>query len=370
MRKLTHAPVNQKEYAPSSDHVSLVSSAAGAKPTPEGNEVFQLWLEAESKKSVDPLKPHSALPYASIWNSWLKYLASNLVMVSKGPEVRSLTWQEARPEHVSQFLRPRAGQKAAHNPGRQLSEVTRRRYWRVLDRVYLFASTRGWIVENPAEELSVAETPPVSPQLGHVLPAEVWAALPSCFPNGDSMNELRDRAILSLLYELALAPEEIRHMRPADIGFDESSPNQSPRPFTLRIEGKRQHQSRVLLIPDASGRALQHWIKWREESDRASRSEWMFVSNRGTPLAISVLFSAVSACVLRAGKMVSQETAQALPKRVGPQVLRNTAITQLLRSGRTPAEVVNFIGIKNEKGLQRLLQSMTAPSAPGKGQTA
>lgn len=341
----------------SSDHVSLVTASRRVGIAPDGMQLFETWLASESSKPTDPLKPQSAGPYLSIWTSWLKYLAANLVMEEKGKDVRSLQWHEARPEHVTQFLRPRAGQKAAHNPERQLSEVTRRRYWRVLDRLYSFAHGRGWIAENPTVEMSVAETPAVTPQLGHVLPAAVWSALPSCFPEGDSMYDVRDRAILSLLYELALAPEEIRHMQPKDIGFDDSTPARGSIPFTVRIEGKREHQKRVLLIPQASQRALQKWIQWRVENDPARRSEWLFVSNRGTPLATSVLFSAVSACVLRAGNKISAETAHALPKRIGPQVLRNTAITQLLKSGMSPGAVVSFIGIKNEKGLRRLLQA-------------
>ncbi|MFN9471187.1 hypothetical protein [Acidovorax sp.] len=166
---------------------------------PEGTTLFELWLAKETSKLQDPLGAASSAPYLAIWQSWLKHLSSVLLVVDRGNSVRTLLWHEAGREHVVQFLQPRAGQKSAHNPARPLSEVTRRRYWRVLERIYASALSNNWIVENPVSALSEAETPAVSLQLGHVLPDPIWQALPSCFPAGDSMYEIRDREILFII---------------------------------------------------------------------------------------------------------------------------------------------------------------------------
>ncbi len=321
---------------------------------PNGALLFEHWVVNESGKRNDPLTSAASGPYLAIWTAWLKHLSAIDVVVNDGHEVRTLQWQQARPEHVMQFLRPRDGQKAAHNPGRALSEVTRRRYWRVLDRIYGFALVRGWILASPVAELPDNSTPKASPQLGHVLPERVWLVLPNHFPHGDTMYEVRDRAILFLLYELALAPEEIRNLRPSDVAFDESSPSLGLVPVSIKIDGKREHQQRVLLLPGNSSQSLQSWLAWRQAHRKSAESEWLFVSNRGGQMAISVLFSAVAESVVRAGKVYASQQGQDLPKRVGPQVLRNTAIVQFLKNGMSKAEVVNFIGIKNDKGLRRL----------------
>lgn len=320
-------------------------------PLPDGKALFQMWLEKESTKASDPLKISSAAPYLAIWDSWLKHLSVVLLVTDNGQSIRPLAWHEATREHVVQFLQPRAGQKAAHNPARSISEVTRRRYWRVLDRVYSFAFAKEWIAENPAAELSIDEKPTPSSQLGHILPDSIWYALPSCFPTGDSMYEIRDRAVLFLLYELALAPEEVRHLRPEDITFNGTDAFQDPMPFSVHIQGRRAFQSRTLLLSREPSQALQRWLHWRSHNARAASSEWLFVSNRGTALAISVLFSAVSACVIVASRCAApgQE-----PKRVGPQVLRNTFIVHMLRKGHPEIEVVHFVGLKSPKGLRRL----------------
>lgn len=321
---------------------------------PKGSEVFERWIEHESKKRSDPLTQAAAQPYLAIWSAWLKFLDS-IEIATGGREVsRPMRWSEARNEHVLQFLRPRAGQKAAHNPGRALSEVTRRRYWRVLDRIYGFAVLQSWIDASPVADIPESSTPKVSAQLGHVLPERVWQLLPNHFPIGDTMYDVRDRAILFLLYELALAPEELRNLRPIDITFDEGAPSNGLVPASIRIDGKREHQRRVLLLPPGSSRSLKNWLEWRGAHQKSSESEWLFMSNRGSQMAISVLFSAVAETVVKAGKDYADQEGQGLPKRVGPQVIRNTAIAQLLRKGMPPTEVVNFIGIKNDKGLQRL----------------
>jgi site-specific recombinase XerD len=304
-----------------------------------------------------PLQLKSAGPYQAIWESWLKDLSSVLLVSENGSSIRTLAWHQAKREHVVQFLQPRAGQKASHNPARSISEVTRRRYWRVLERVYSFALAQKWITENPASELSIEEKPAPSSQLGHVLSDPIWHALPSFFPSGESMYEIRDRAVLLLLYELALAPEEVRHLRPEDITFNGTDASQGPTPFSLHIQGKRANQSRTLLLSLGLSQALRRWLEWRSHSAKAASSEWLFVSNRGTALAVSVLFSAVSACVMAASRGASpgQE-----PKRVGPQVLRNTFIVHMLNRGHPEVEVIQFVGIKSPKGLRRLVQAVNA----------
>src|SRR2546429_8332588 len=99
---------------------------------------------------------------------------------------------------------PREGQLSAPHPGRRISEVTRRRYWRLLERIYDHALDHGWVSANPAAGLAPQERPPAEDGQGHCLPAPLWNALPRHIPMADGFQSARDRAILLLLYELAL----------------------------------------------------------------------------------------------------------------------------------------------------------------------
>ncbi|MFW9272972.1 hypothetical protein ACN9O0_12875, partial [Glaesserella parasuis] len=86
---------------------------------------------------------------------------------------------------VQNFLRPREGQLSGHQPGRRISEVTRRRYWRLLERIYDHALDHGWVSANPAAGLAPQERPPAEDGQGHCLPAPLWNALPRHIPTAD-----------------------------------------------------------------------------------------------------------------------------------------------------------------------------------------
>ena len=90
---------------------------------------------------------------------------------------QSLHWLDARPVDVLDFLKPRAGMRANHQPERQLSEVTRRRYWRMLERLYGFAVVKGWVAENPATMMGESDQPDLPPPTGtHPVTAPVEGA--------------------------------------------------------------------------------------------------------------------------------------------------------------------------------------------------
>ena len=72
---------------------------------------------------------------------------------------KARAWQQATAVDVQNFLRPREGQLSGHQPGRRISEVTRRRYWRLLERIYDHALDHGWVSANPAAGLAPQERP-------------------------------------------------------------------------------------------------------------------------------------------------------------------------------------------------------------------
>ncbi len=228
----------------------------------DGVEGFRLWAQARAESPRDPLKPQSNAPYQAVWNAWLRFLAQRSVLVDGLPQ--SLHWLDARPVDVLDFLKPRAGLRANHQPERQLSEVTRRRYWRMLERLYGFAVVNGWVAENPATMMGESDQPDLAPQLGHILPPALWKELPRHFPEGNTLVECRDRAVLHLLYTLALTPEEIRTLKPSDITVhDVLLVKEVHAKQFLQVDGPRQAQKRKLPLPDECSGALQAWLSAR-----------------------------------------------------------------------------------------------------------
>lgn len=316
---------------------------------PDGKRVFDLWLEKASKDARDPLKVESAAPYRDIWNAWLeKVQPQGVAALGMVPAGSAPAWSTATAVQLASFLAPRDVEKSGHNK-HELSMVTRRRYYQVLVRIYDFAMTQGWVQIHPAQGLEDSEKPKAGDQRGQILPPGVWEQLPACFPDGDTDYDARDRAVLTLLYELALAPEEIRLLRPSDLTSGDGGP------YVLKILGKRPNQERKFPLSPEAQSALHVWLGRRAAHGRLSESEWLFPSRRGQQMPISTLFTLVSEAVKAAAlRLGIQDRADGL-MRVGPQVLRNTAIVRMVRSGIYPTEfIVDYLGLKSEKGLDRL----------------
>ncbi len=321
----------------------------------DGVEGFRLWAQARAESPRDPLKPQSNAPYQAVWNAWLRFLAQRSVLVDGLPQ--SLHWLDARPVDVLDFLKPRAGLRANHQPERQLSEVTRRRYWRMLERLYGFAVVNGWVAENPATMMGESDQPDLAPQLGHILPPALWKELPRHFPEGNTLVECRDRAVLHLLYTLALTPEEIRTLKPSDITVhDVLLVKEVHAKQFLQVDGPRQAQKRKLPLPDECSDALQAWLSARGQHKPSSASPALLCAMTGEALSTSALFHLVSKVVLAANDALAKkgDVQTWMPERVGPQVLRNTAIVHWLNDGVPEKEVVRRVGLKNSKGLHHL----------------
>ena len=345
-------------------------------PLPSGTLLFQLWLADESSKPFQSLNPEPQGVYEDIWNAWLKCLSPTGVADDDGLARAVLhshdlpapcQWHEAQGEDVARFLRIRAGQRAGHQPDRQLSEVTRRRYWRVLDRVYTFAVQQGWLRSNPVMQLHWTERPRAVDQLGHCLSPVLWARLPAHFPPADGLQGARDRAILLLLYELALAPEEVRTLQDDSLLNAKGEPIDAASasvPVQLQIDGARKAQHRKLNLPASVGTALAQWQQYRRAHDPAL-SGHLFHSRKGGPLSIRALFHVASKVIHEAHAALPDGVQKWPLQRVGPQVMRNTAIVTWLRAGLSEVEVIRRIGVEDHRALGHLQHQLSAEALEG-----
>lgn len=301
----------------------------------------------------EPIKKSST--YAFIWRSWCKFLAIRQFG-------QSTHYQQALPmlataEDIEQFLKN--GLKSS-KPTREVSQVTKRRYYSVLQRIYAFCAQQDWIKINPVNALTLSDRPSPEKHDGHILNDVQWqACLDRIRTLGSSATEARNRAILLLLFTVGLRPEEIRKLQVHDFITGVANLNS----IVIR-DTTGPVQQRTLPVNTATSQALQEWIDIRknlnvvvnhaqkikagscnEELRLATQS--LFVSRSRINLSMVALLNLVRAHIEQACISAQLD----LPKRMGPQIIRNTRIVRWLNSGLDVSNVVDAAGLKNAKGL-------------------
>ena len=139
--------------------------------TISGVDLFQAWFDNRVVDDYDPLGQQSLSPYLTIWMKWLRFLLNRHNTDNLNEE--TVRWERAEPTDVLAFLN---GPIYSSKPGRRVSDVTRRRYWRLLERVYDFAVEKQWIDHNPAANIQENEKPPQEDHKGAILPDLLWRA--------------------------------------------------------------------------------------------------------------------------------------------------------------------------------------------------
>lgn len=314
----------------------------GKVPLKTGEELFESWLNVRSNASRDALSVEAAAPYRYIWLSWCRWLDENASgETNLGVGKRYL---EARPEDVQQFLdhgpSPSSKRVSRTTP---ISEVTRRRYWRILDAVYDHAKDLEFIKKNPAD-VGDNDRPPPEKSEGLVLTRLHFEAVYKVLPSGPSPWDLRDRAVLLLLLEAALTPGEITGLKLANVTESIEHPGQ----LVLNIFGTRKAQNRDFTLNKLASTSLTQWLDARQ--NMACPLDEVFITQRQEPMAGRVLFHLVSKAISASAKL----SGMPVPGHVGAQVLRNTCIVQWLNSGMEEGLVVKLAGFKDSKSFRGL----------------
>lgn len=320
-----------------------------AGPRPDGLGAFAAWLAVASSRTNDPLSADAATPYQHIWSSWLRSLQPRVD--AAGVQVAGVPWHEATPRHVLSFL---DANREGRRPGTKITDVSRRRYWRVLDRIYGFALARGWTPTNPAQDLGVGETPASENHLAVALTPTMWRTAMTCIPSefNEDLVSTRNRAVLLALFYLGLTPQEVREM-PLSAVLREQRPDSAALGAirALQLDGPGPNQRRRLQTPPELGDALSQWMIARRTYAKARALDTLFCSKRGGPLTPNTLLYLVKTNLQEAAARCN---AGVLPPRAGPQVIRNTRLVLWLNDGVPAAEVAVRAGLKNIKGLYHL----------------
>lgn len=310
----------------------------------DGSEAFAHWLRTCGQNPWEPLSPDAAKPYGFIWHAWLRFLAEK--NAAGGAETSDLSgiWAQATAVQVLEFINHHP-QSPKHQ---QPSDITRRRYWRVLDRVYDHAVLHRWVASNPAQGLTHQDMPPSEDPQGAILSPRMWRALARQIPAPDDLITSRDRAVLMLLMELGLTPEEVRMLEVDKLQKDVATEGQ---PITaIAIIGERDNQTRTLPVSAALSMALQQWLQARAGYHAMQGQPALFCTRKAPQLSNHTLLHLVTKTLRQA----AQASGLPEPARMGPQVVRNTVLVQWLDAGCSVAEVLARAGMKNPNALQHL----------------
>lgn len=319
----------------------MPSSSAPFDDTPtqvpmQGLAAFEHWLLTCGQNPWEPLSPDAAKPYGFIWQSWLRFLAA-------GGSEDPLAWVSATPVQVLEFIN-----HGPQSPKRsQPSDITRRRYWRVLDRVYDHAVLHHWAHSNPAQGLSSQDMPPSEDPKGAILSPRMWRALERQLPAPDDLISCRDRAVLVLLMELGLTPEEVRFLEMDNLHWDEGPPRKLK---AIQIVGERDKQSRTLPVSEKLNAALHHWLQARAGYHAMQGQPALFCTRKAPQLSNHTLLHLVTKTL----KQAAAASRLPEPARMGPQVVRNTVLVQWLDAGCSVQEVLARSGMKSPHALQHL----------------
>jgi len=197
---------------------------------------------------------------------------------------------------------------------------------------YRFLVRRQPLAANPAKAV---KTPKLPKSLPKFLPVDEMFALIDGLP-GASVLELRDRAILEVLYGAGLRISELCALAVTDL--DRTGP-------VVRVLGKGRKE-RICPIHRRALRAVEEYLKKRSEllSKRAGAEERaLFLNHRGGRLTARSIARHLDRQVRRCG----------LSRKISPHVLRHSFATHLLGSGADVRSIQELLGHASLSTTQR-----------------
>lgn len=301
--------------------------------------LFEHWLVSR-ENAIEPLSRAAAKPYASIWRSWCAWLAQ-----------QQTHYLQASAAQLSAFLQSGPTPRAARRPRAQLSEITQRRYWRVIQNLYNHAIAQGLTDLNPANLIAPVDKPPPEQPTSVIYTPAQWKTIFLSLPSaaGGSTWEQRDRTMLMLLMDSGITSSELCGLNREQVAPSFLKPDLT----ALHLSGRRGAQTREIELSAATAAQLASWTQRRAELTAHPLVKGMplFLTEQRRRFNARALFSIVANITAAAFK------AQGLPMpdHMGPQALRNTRIAQWLNTGVPLATVLARAGLKDVHSLRALV---------------
>lgn len=279
-------------------------------------DIFERWLFACSASPWEPLTPAAAEPYRYIWGAW-------------GRALGDTHWNAASATQVLAFINSAAPTKD------KPSDVTRRRYWRVLDRIYEFACLHGLAQNNPTQEMAPGDVPAPEDYQGAILSPRLWAKYQDHLPAATSATGARDAAILMVLADCAATLGEVQRMQLGDVLRNENGI------CGVRLT-RRNGQARELPVSETCAAALGMWLNSRDMLGTSRLSCSLFVGRDQPSLTAQMIHKITDQHL----SYVAMYEGLPMPVRRGPQIIRSTVIVQWLQSGLSVLQCLERTGLK------------------------
>ena len=247
----------------------------------------------------------------------LEAYRSDLLQYGRFLEEWEVTALDARGADVSEFL----SRLALGNGRPPASPATIHRKTACLRSFYRHLRREGLLDADPTSSLH-------APRRGRKLPqvltrGEVGRLLDTA--NGSEPTDLRDRALLELMYACGLRASEATSLLVGDVDLQEG---------VLRARGKGSKE-RVVPVGRAALAALRSYLdRGRPKLVRAPGEAHLFVNFRGGPLTRQGLYKIVRRHAQAVG----------LADRMSPHTLRHTFATHLLAGGCDLRSVQEMLG--------------------------
>ena len=205
---------------------------------------------------------------------------------------------------------------------RQMASATRARRLIALRLFFRHLAARRLISENPME---VVERPKKAIRLPRILAEEEVAQMLDSV-GGSTPRDLRDRAMLEIMYGCGLRVSEVCALSVSDIASDGE---------LLRVTGKGSKE-RLVPVGGAAGRALAAYVaQGRGAFARDAASAEFFLTRLGKPFTRQGVFKTVRERAAAAG---------IAPGRISPHVLRHCFASHMLRHGADIRAIQEMLG--------------------------
>ena len=276
-----------------------------------------------------------------VWRKWLDFCA-----------LRGCSWDAAGPADVQAFAGAVSPRKLTTSA--QVSPVTLRRYWRILNDLYAYGVLSRTLGDNPCVEVM----PAISEKTASLaLPPHLWALLQENLPGGHSFQARRNRLVLHLMMRCALTVTEILGLTLGCVQANAGTPGQDARlTYTLALSGSRPVQARCLVLDPRTSSALHDWLEVRTIGKAGPGDRLLIGAAKSSALSAKGLY-----------KICRSHMAKSLPgieiAQMGPNTLRNTCIAVWFSQGMALDEVLRRCGLKDPGVLVRLQRHVHASAA-------
>ena len=184
---------------------------------------------------------------------------------------------------------------------------------------FRFLRREGYIVRDPAAELEYAREPHRLPR-NVLTPSEAKRIIEAASPT--TALGCRDRAILETFYATGIRRNELRHLKPADLNFEQG---------LLRVNDGKGGKDRVVPLGEVAARSLESYLHAiRPELLRGRQTEWLFVSYTGKQIDPNTL-NALVRKYAKAAKVKKPVTCHVWRSSCATHLVQNQASLRLVQ---------------------------------------